>query len=91
MITSHDMDELNTIADSISIMADGQVVATGTSLELKRKYGKGWTLTVICKSPDENQKFLKSFISFAETNFNYSDDFAEKADIRVVDSTGSVT
>ena len=58
MVTSHDMDELNTICDSVSIMADGQIVASGSSLDLKRKYGKGWTLTTVAKTHEENLKFV---------------------------------
>ena len=62
MITSHDMDELNVISDSITIMSDGQVVVAGTSLELKRRFGKGWTLTVAGKTTDEAKEFVQLFI-----------------------------
>lgn len=36
ILTSHDMNEVNTLSDHIAIMCDGQVVASGTALSLKR-------------------------------------------------------
>lgn len=53
IITSHDMAELNSLCDQIEIMSSGQVVAAGTALELKNKFGKGYVLSVICKSADD--------------------------------------
>ena len=73
MVTSHDMDELNSICDSVSIMADGQIVAAGSSLDLKRKYGKGWTLTAIAKTHEDNLKFVEQFLQYVK-NEGYTTD-----------------
>ncbi len=40
------MEEADILADSIAIMADGQLAAHGTSLDLKSRFGVGYTLTV---------------------------------------------
>lgn len=50
IITSHDMDELDNICDSVNIMSSGQIVAAGTAIELKNKFGKGYVLSIICDS-----------------------------------------
>lgn len=57
ILTSHDMNELNTICDTIQIMSAGQIVASGTSLELKRKFGSGFTLGVISTNSQEMKRF----------------------------------
>ena len=92
MITSHDMDELNVISDSITIMSDGQVVVAGTSLELKRRFGKGWTLTVAGKTTEETREFVQQFILYVQQqSFTYSEDPEdESAEMRLVDQSGAV-
>ena len=46
MLTTHSMEEADILADRIAIMADGQLAAVGTPLELKSRFGVGYTLTV---------------------------------------------
>lgn len=41
------MMELDTISDNVGIMASGNLVAQGTPLHMKTRYGGGYTLTVI--------------------------------------------
>jgi hypothetical protein len=41
------MEEADLIADRIAIMACGRLVAEGTPLDLKSRYGVGYTLTVL--------------------------------------------
>ena len=46
MLTTHSMEEADILADRLAIMADGQLAAVGTSLDLKSRFGVGYTLTV---------------------------------------------
>ena len=46
MLTTHSMEEADILADRIAVMADGQLAAAGTSLDLKSRFGVGYTLTV---------------------------------------------
>ncbi|EET02242.1 ABC transporter family protein [Giardia duodenalis] len=50
LLTSHDMAEVDYLSDEIAIMSSGKVIASGTSLELKRLYGSGYQFTVIASS-----------------------------------------
>lgn len=46
MLTTHSMEEADILADRIAIMAEGQLAAVGTSLELKAQYGAGYASLV---------------------------------------------
>lgn len=50
ILTSHDMMELDTLSDNVGVMSAGQIVAQGTALNLKRRFGKGYVLTVLANS-----------------------------------------
>ena len=50
ILTTHYMDEADLLGDRIAVMADGQLVAYGTSLFLKSKFGVGYNLTVVLAS-----------------------------------------
>ena len=41
VLTTHSMEEADILADRIAIMAEGQLAAVGTSLQLKAQYGVG--------------------------------------------------
>lgn len=47
LLTTHFMDEADTLGDRIAIMAEGQLRCMGSSMFLKGLYGVGYTLTVI--------------------------------------------
>ncbi|KAK3266229.1 hypothetical protein CYMTET_25133, partial [Cymbomonas tetramitiformis] len=47
VLTTHFMDEADLLCTQIAIMAAGRVVANGSPLELKSRYGHGYTLTVV--------------------------------------------
>ena len=46
VISTHHMDEADVLGDRISIVANGRLVASGTSYSLKKQYGRGYYLTV---------------------------------------------
>ncbi|CAM9759620.1 unnamed protein product, partial [Discosporangium mesarthrocarpum] len=47
LLTTHFMDEADTLGDRIGIMAEGELRCMGSSLFLKALYGVGYTLTII--------------------------------------------
>ena len=52
VLTTHSMEEADLLADDIAIMAAGRLAAHGGPLELKARYGVGYTLTLVRRSPD---------------------------------------
>jgi len=46
VLTSHFMEEVEALGDTIAIMAGGKLMCCGSSLFLKDKYGVGYTLTI---------------------------------------------
>ncbi|KAF5303018.1 hypothetical protein FQR65_LT08347 [Abscondita terminalis] len=54
LITTHFMEEADALADRISIIAEGQLVCYGTPFYLKKKFGLGYRLVLICSDLDNN-------------------------------------
>ncbi|RYG65484.1 ATP-binding cassette domain-containing protein, partial [archaeon] len=52
LLTTHFMDEADTLADRIAIMSDGMLLCSGSSLFLKRRFGAGYLLTCCKVSTD---------------------------------------
>jgi ABC-type multidrug transport system ATPase subunit len=46
LMTTHSMEEAEALCSRIGIMARGELQCIGTSSHLKKKYGKGYTLTI---------------------------------------------
>lgn len=47
LITTHHMEEADVLGDRVAIMASGRVVCAGSTLFLKKKFGDGYTLTMM--------------------------------------------
>lgn len=47
LITTHDMEEAEALADHIVIMSDGEVLCEGNAGDLKLKYAKGYTMKLL--------------------------------------------
>ena len=54
VLTTHSMEEADCLADRIAIMAQGQVAAVGSSMDLKDRYGVGYTLTFALSGPSQS-------------------------------------
>ncbi|KAN0026808.1 hypothetical protein ACTFIV_007799 [Dictyostelium citrinum] len=50
ILTSHDMHEIEILAQNLVILNEGYMVCNGNSLQLKTKYGEGYSVQVIAKS-----------------------------------------
>ncbi|KAF6260985.1 hypothetical protein COO60DRAFT_831207 [Scenedesmus sp. NREL 46B-D3] len=59
VLTTHSMEEADLLADDIHIMAEGRLVASGSSLSLKASYGVGYTLTAVLQKQQHSQQALQ--------------------------------
>jgi ATP-binding cassette subfamily A (ABC1) protein 1/ATP-binding cassette subfamily A (ABC1) protein 3 len=55
VLTTHSMEEADLLADDIHILAEGRLVASGSSLSLKANYGVGYTLTAVLQKQQQGQ------------------------------------
>ena len=62
LLTTHYMDEADTLGDRIGIMSHGKMMCCGTSLFLKKKYGIGYNLTIVKSSQDVPSDKITSFV-----------------------------
>lgn len=56
LLTTHNLDEADELADRIAILSKGKLLILGTSNFLKKKYGVGYNL-IITPRPDAVQDF----------------------------------
>lgn len=61
LMTTHYMDEAETLGDRIAIMADGEIKCCGSSLFLKKQFKTGYHLTMV-KTSNFNQERAGEFI-----------------------------
>jgi ATP-binding cassette, subfamily A (ABC1), member 3 len=61
ILTTHYMDEADVLGDRIGIMNAGKIVCLGSSLFLKKRYGVGYNLTLVKRSP-EKDKTLQAYL-----------------------------
>lgn len=60
VLTSHSMDECEALCSRIAIMCAGKFKCLGSVQELRKKYGKGYTLSIKLKSDCLEQPFYLS-------------------------------
>ncbi|KAK5968099.1 hypothetical protein GCK32_006847 [Trichostrongylus colubriformis] len=56
MLTSHSMDECEALCSRIAILRKGRIKAVGTSQELKSKFGRHYTITMVAPDVDSRSK-----------------------------------
>eukprot|EP01101_Sappina_pedata_P005770 TRINITY_DN2721_c0_g1_i1.p1 TRINITY_DN2721_c0_g1~~TRINITY_DN2721_c0_g1_i1.p1 ORF type:complete len:858 (+),score=273.16 TRINITY_DN2721_c0_g1_i1:275-2575(+) len=68
ILTTHSMEEADVLCDRIAIMSLGEMKCIGTPLQLKKKFGKGYSLHLNFHPHMEEQvmKFVEGFIPTAE-------------------------
>lgn len=79
ILTTHYMDEADILGDRISIMAEGKVQCTGSSLFLKNRYGVGYNLVIAKKErkpAPHIDKFINSRIANAKKMQEVSSEIA---------------
>lgn len=62
MMTTHLMDEADLLGDRVAILSNGQLKCVGTPFMLKKKYGYGYTLSLVKKTSDVNTEKISSFL-----------------------------
>lgn len=62
VLTTHYMDEADTLGDRIGIMAKGKLICCGSSMFLKKKYGIGYNLSIIMQDPKKHIEDIKQFV-----------------------------
>lgn len=80
ILTTHSMEEADTLGDKIAIMAMGRLRAVGTSLHLKNRFGVGYHINLIVENErveeakQRTQKLLPDIVLDTETagNLSYS-------------------
>lgn len=55
LLTTHSMEEAETLCDRLSIFADGGLLSVGTSAELKNQYGQYYKVLIATKPSDESK------------------------------------
>jgi ABC-type multidrug transport system ATPase subunit len=56
MLVTHSMEEAELLSDSVIVMQKGEIVAAGTPLRLKSKYGAGYRLSLASTSSPETTR-----------------------------------
>ncbi|CAF2387249.1 unnamed protein product [Rotaria sp. Silwood2] len=61
LLTTHYLDEADTLSDRIAIIHQGRLLCSGSSMFLKKRFGKGYSLTVDLKLRVQNKiKIIES-------------------------------
>ena len=68
IMTTHSMEEAESLCKKIGILVDGKFKCLGTSDEIKIKYGKGFEFNLQIKEPEIHELYLKYKIN--QDNFN---------------------
>ena len=56
VLTTHSMEEADALGDRIGIMSAGELVALGTSLHLKTKFGDGYRVSLVAPADSAIRK-----------------------------------
>lgn len=63
ILTTHSMEEADVLCDRLAIMAGGELQCIGRSWQLKRRFGKGYTLSITTKSKSkEHALTIEQFV-----------------------------
>jgi len=63
ILTTHSMEEADVLCDRIGIMACGELQCVGRSFELKKRFGKGYTLLLMAsEDTEEKYKAIHEFV-----------------------------
>uniref|UniRef100_A0A914N349 ABC transporter domain-containing protein n=1 Tax=Meloidogyne incognita TaxID=6306 RepID=A0A914N349_MELIC len=72
LLTTHYMDEADKLGDRVGIMVNGRLMCNGSPDFLKKKFGTGFILTILCNS--EPQFFFKNIEEILTTIQKHSPD-----------------
>jgi ABC-2 type transport system ATP-binding protein len=78
ILTTHDMNEAETLSDRVLIIDEGKIIATGTPEALKRKFCNENTLEIISDQKSSIQEFIKRIVPL-----NFIKDIIDNNDGRI--------
>lgn len=84
LLTTHSMEEADTLGDRISIMKGGRFAALGPSLQLKKKFGDGYQVTVL-SDPKHQEELYDHVVDFFDEK---SADLVSSHDVNEMHSDG---
>ena len=88
MLTTHSMEEADILGDRVAVMSHGHIQALGSPLELKRKFGVGFSMTVFldAKKPTAAEDTIAFFKQeFPSIQINKHVDQAIKFKVPIAD------
>lgn len=62
ILTTHSMEEADALGDRIGIMSHGKLVAVGSALHLKAKYGAGYRVKIVTPGPEDAKAMVRSIV-----------------------------
>ena len=65
LLTTHYLDEADTLSDRIAIIHQGRLLCSGSSMFLKKRFGKGYSLTLDLKLKAHNKSKLVGELTHA--------------------------
>ncbi|CAF0869889.1 unnamed protein product [Rotaria sordida] len=68
LLTTHYLDEADTLSDRIAIIHQGRLLCSGSSMFLKKRFGKGYSLTVDLKLRVQNKIKIVESKQFKDFN-----------------------
>ena len=63
LLTTHFMDEADYLGDRIAIMAGGKLIALGSNIYLKNRFGVGYNITFVKKSTEVSSTPIINLVS----------------------------
>jgi ATP-binding cassette subfamily A (ABC1) protein 3 len=83
LLTTHFMDEADYLGDRIAIMAGGKLVALGSNVYLKNKFGVGYNITFVKKSIDVPSQKIINCVTKYVTNATVLSDVSSEIVIQL--------
>ncbi len=83
LLTTHFMDEADYLGDRIAIMAGGKLVALGSNVYLKNKFGVGYNITFVKKSIDVSSQNIIKCVSRHVNNSTVLSDVSSEVVIQL--------
>ena len=90
VLTSHSMEECEALCNRLIIMVNGQICCIGSPLQLKAKFGNGYTVLIRVSQVNTNNNYENRSNSFEMTDSDNDDDIDDLIDSEEVE-TSTVT
>lgn len=79
ILTTHSMEEADVLSDNVAIMRRGRIQCMGPPVSLKRQFGSGFRITLLCKRGVSHLEAAEDGSSDDASSEDYSNDGLERA------------